>query len=50
MVQVWMLSDNWLSRDRLLENFNKVRHERNGTGTCTTGVTTIAILHFVQAS
>ena len=28
-----MLSDNWLSRNRLLENFNKVEREREtGTG------------------
>ena len=43
-----MLSDNWLSRYRLLENVNKC--DGNGTRTRTTGVTTIALLHFVQSS
>ena len=48
MVQVWMLSDEWLSRYGLLENFNasvtRTRMgTRTGTGTWTTGVTAIAL-------
>ena len=39
-----MLSDEWLSRYGLLENFNaSVTHTRTGTGTWTTGVTAIAL-------
>ena len=37
-----MLSDEWLSRYGLLENFNAcVMRTRTGTGTWTTGVTVI---------
>ena len=46
MVQVCMLSDEWLSRYGLLENFNaSVKRTRTGTGTgtWTTGVTAIAL-------
>ena len=50
MVQVRMLSDEWLSRYGLLENFNaSVTRTRTGTrtgtgtGTWTTGVTAIAL-------
>ena len=44
MAQVSMLSDEWLSRYRLLENFNaSVTRTRTGTGTWTTGVTAIAL-------
>ena len=50
MVQVLMLSDEWLSRYGLLENFNaSVTRTRTGTrtgtgtGTWTTGVTAIAL-------
>ena len=39
-----MLSDEWLSRYGLLENFNaSVTRTRTGTGTWTTGVTAIAL-------
>ena len=39
-----MLSDEWLSRCGLLENFNaSVTRTRTGTGTWTTGVTAIAL-------
>ena len=39
-----MLSDEWLSRYGLLENFNaSVTRTRKGTGTWTTGVTAIAL-------
>ena len=39
-----MLSDEWLSRYGLLENFNaSVTRRRTGTGTWTTGVTAIAL-------
>ena len=43
-----MLSDEWLSRYGLLENFNAsvtrtVTRTRTGTGTWTTGVTAIAL-------
>ena len=39
-----MLSDEWLSRYGLLENFNEsVTRTRTGTGTWTTGVTAIAL-------
>ena len=37
-----MLSDEWLSRYGLLENFN-ASVTRTGTGTWTTGVTAIAL-------
>ena len=46
MVQVRMLSDEWLSRYGLLENFNaSVTRTRTGTGTgtWTTEVTAIAL-------
>ena len=44
MVQVGMLSDEWLSRYGLLENFNaSVTRMGTGTGTWTTGVTAIAL-------
>ena len=46
MVQVRMLSDEWLSRYGLLENFSaSVTRTRTGTrtGTWTTGVTAIAL-------
>ena len=42
MVQVSMLSDEWLSRYGLLKNFN-ASVTRTGTGTWTTGVTAIAL-------
>ena len=42
MAQVSMLSDEWLSRYRLQENFN-ASVTRTGTGTWTTGVTAIAL-------
>ena len=49
MAQVSMLSDEWLSRYGLPENFNASvtrtgtrTHMRTGTGTWTTGVTAIA--------
>ena len=39
-----MLSDEWLSRYGLLENFNaSVTRTGTGTGTWTTGVTAIAL-------
>ena len=39
-----MLSDEWLSRYGLLENFNaSVTRTRTGTGTWTSGVTAIAL-------
>ena len=39
-----MLSDEWLSRYGLLENFNaSVTRTHKGTGTWTTGVTAIAL-------
>ena len=37
-----MLSDEWLSRYRLLENFN-ASVTRTGTGTWTTGMTAVAL-------
>ena len=42
MVQVLMLSDEWLSRYGLLENFN-ASVTRTRTGTWTTGETAIAL-------
>ena len=39
-----MLSDEWLSRYELLDNFNaSVTHTGTGTGMWTTGVTAIAL-------
>ena len=48
MVKVRMLSDEWLSRYGLLENFNASvmrtgTRTRTGTGTWTTGVTAKAL-------
>ena len=48
MVKVSMLSDEWLSRYGLLENFNASvtrtgTGTHTGTGTWTTGVTAIAL-------
>ena len=44
MAQVSMLSDEWLSKYGLPENFNaSVTCTRTGTGTWTTGVTAIAL-------
>ena len=48
MVQVCMLSDEWLSRYGLLENFNASvtrtgTGTHTGTGTWTTGVTAIHV-------
>ena len=45
MVQIRMLSDEWLSRYELLKNLHiKLCRSVTGTRTWTTGVTTIALL------
>ena len=44
MVQIWMLSDEWLSRYELLKNLHIQLLTGTRTRTRTTGVTTIALL------